>query len=328
MGGDNKYITNKPTILSQASQIKNVQIGVVVNIDDPNSLGRIQVKIPGFANKGGDNGIDLNDLPWCHPMVPKFFTSLPRVGEGVFIITFSDEKLNSDRLYLGPIISELTNLDMDPVSTTALGQFTFGLIASNVNIDSVPAIKGIFPKKDDIAIQGRYNTDILLRNNEILIRAGKFVESTPNDNNPYSFEFNTNTPGFFHIRNNIPLERKSDQTNEKQSIGSVTNIVSSKINLLTHKDGTPRFDLANQDDQISDDEILKILETAHPLPFGDLMIQYLKLLKNAFLNHVHNNNGTPPTDLVTSGNQQAVLEFKKNAEDLENRMLSPNIKIN
>ena len=105
----------------------------------------------------------------------------------------------------------------------------------------------------------------------------------------------------------------------------------SKINLITHKDGTPRFNqngnLINQDTQISDEKILEILETAHPLPFGDLLVQYLILLKNAFLNHVHNYNGIPPTDL-TVGTTLPVKEFNSKAEDLENRMLSKNIRIN
>jgi hypothetical protein len=107
--------------------------------------------------------------------------------------------------------------------------------------------------------------------------------------------------------------------------------VGSKINLITHKDGTPRFNqngnLINQDTQISDEKILEILETAHPLPFGDLLVQYLILLKNAFLNHVHNYNGIPPTDL-TVGTTLPVKEFNSKAEDLENRMLSKNIRIN
>jgi hypothetical protein len=43
-----------------------------------------------------------------------------------------------------------------------------------------------------------------------------------------------------------------------------TNIVGSKINLITHKDGAPRFNVMNQDTQISDEEILNILENAQP----------------------------------------------------------------
>ncbi len=326
MSGENKYITNKPNILNGIDYTKTVQIGIVVSVEDPDSMGRIKVKIPGPAVRGGDDGTSTENLPWSYPMMPKFYSVTPKIGEGVFVMTFTDQKSHSDRLFFGPIISQLNNLDFDSVNTTALSPFTFAMTLPKTDFNRVPALNGVFPKIDDVAFQGRFNTDIIQRKNEILIRAGKFVTSEPNSNNPFPFQFNTETPGYIQIKNDTPLEKPKENT--VQSRGSVTNIVGNKINLLTHKDGYPRFNLANQDSQLSDDEILNILENAHPLPFGDLLVQYLKLLKNAFINHVHNNNGRPPTDRVTSGNQQAVLEFKKTAEDLENRMLSKNIRIN
>ena len=326
MGAENKYITNQGPSVTSGDLFKSIQLGVVVSVDDPQSLGRIKARILGSATMGGDDGIPDSDLPWCYPMVPKFFSSSPKIGEGIFILTFGKNKSHSDRLYFGPIISQLDNLNEDPINTTGLSSFTFLQINPKTDFNTIPAIRGVFPRTEDVAIQGRYNTDIILRKNEILFRAGKFVESKPNENNSYPFQFNNETQGFVLIRNNIPLEKPKENT--VQSIGSVTNIVGSKINLLTHKDGTPRFNIMNQEDQISNDEILNILENGHPLPFGDLLVQYLKLLKIAFLNHVHNGNGKAPTDLVTDGNQLPVDQFKKIAEDLENRMLSKNIRIN
>jgi hypothetical protein len=323
---ENKFNTNKDTILSSVKTMKNIQIGIVISIDDPNNLGRIKVSIPGPTSSGGDDGLELENLPWCLPMVPKFFSSIPKVGEGVFIVILDDQKTHSDRLYFGPIISSLNKLNLDPVSSTALNPFTFAFLNPNVNFNQVPALTGIFPKAEDISIQGRYNTDIILKKNEILIRAGKFENSTPNENNPYPFKFNNTNQAFIQIKNDIKINVPKE--NETQEFGTVTNIVANKINLLTHKNGTPRFNLMNQDNMISDSEILSILENAHPLPFGDLLVEYLKLLKNALLNHVHSSNGTPATDLVTGGNTQDVLKFKKLAEDLENRMLSKNIRIN
>jgi hypothetical protein len=321
MGAEQKYITNQPTVLSEVNKVKNVQIGTVESVDDPYVLGRIKVRIPGQPNVGGDAGSTTDELPWSYPMESKFFTSQPKVGEGVFVLTFSNQKAHSDRLYFGPIISQLDKLNFDSQTVTGLNSFTFGTTNPNISINRIPAIKGVFPKPDDISVQGRYNTDIILRKNEILIRAGKFVESKPNENNPYSFQFNDTTQGFIQIKNNVNLIR------EGQDLGSVTNIVGSKINLITHKDGTPRFNVMNQESQISDEEILNILENAHPLPFGDLLVEYLRLLKNAFLNHVHRYNGTPPTDL-TIGVTLPVKEFNDKAEDLESRMLSKNIRIN
>ena len=98
--------------------------------------------------------------------------------------------------------------------------------------------------------------------------------------------------------------------------------------MITHKDGTPRFDVTNQDNLISEQELLNILSEAHPVPFGDILVQYFQLFKNAFLNHVHNGNGAKPTDLTFDGNKLSVAEFIKNAESLEKTMLSKNIKIN
>jgi hypothetical protein len=321
MGAEQKYITNQKPILSEVNKVKTVQIGVVASVDDPYELGRIKVRIPGQPNVGGDAGSTTDELPWSYPMESKFFTSQPKVGEGVFIITFSNQKAHSDRLYFGPIISQLDKLNFDSSPVTGLNAFTFANSNPNVSISRIPAIRGVFPKPDDISVQGRYNTDIILRKNEILIRAGKFVESKADLNNPYPFQFNNTTQGFIQIKNNVNLIR------DGQDLGSVTNIIGSKINLITHKDGTPRFNVMNQDSQVSDEEILNILDNAHPLPFGDLLIEYLILLKNAFLNHVHNYHGIPPTDL-TVGVTLPVKSFNDKAEDLENRMLSKNIRIN
>lgn len=326
-GGTNKYIFgNSRQEYDNQPIIKNVQIGIVALVDDPNSLGRIKVAIKGPANKGGDDGTSINDLPWCYPMVPRFFASPPKIGEAVFILLFNEQKSFSDRLYFGPIISQYDKLNFDSINSTALNSFTFALTNPSSNYSTIPALNGVFPKDDDIAIQGRYNTDVILRRNEILIRAGKFVESTPTDTNPFNFTFNNTNQGYFHIRNNVFIEPPNN-TNTPRKSGSVVNVVGSKINLLTHDNGTPKFNLMNQDDQISDEELLNIIQTAHPLPFGDVLVKYLRLLKNALLTHVHNNNGLPPTDL-TVGTAQNISIFKKSADDLENKMLSKNININ
>lgn len=323
---ENKYIRNEPSVLSTINYMKTIQIGLVESIDDPKSLGRIKVRINGPANLGGDNGVSLNDLAWSYPMVPKFFQSTPKIGEAVFVMVINSTKTHSDRLYFGPIISSSDKLNFDNYSTTALNAFSFSYLQPPVDIKRIPALKGVFPSSEEISIQGRYNTDLTFKKNEVVLRAGKFEESTPNNNNPYPFQFNRETQAYIQIRNNIPiLNLNNDGT---QYRGSVTNIVANKINLLTHKDGSPRFNLTNQDDLFSNDDILYAMNNAHPLPFGDILIQYLILLKKAFLNHVHNNNGNPPTDLVAGGLSQDVREFKKQAENLENQLLSKNIHIN
>lgn len=317
---ENAFGTNLPPVTANAV-IKTIQIGRVVSVDDSDALGRIKVRIPGPTNVGGDADLPLEKIPWSYPMVPKFFGVTPKVDEAVFVMVFSQDKLHSDRLYFGPIISQYPNLDFDSINDRALTPFTFAQVPPKVNYQRIGQLNGVFPRIDDVAIQGRYNTDIILRRNEILIRAGKFVTSKPNDNNPYPFEFNTSTQGFIQIRNDIPLEPPKEQG--EQMRGSVANIMANKVNLLGHIDSDPRFNI-NQIDQLSDDEILNILKNAHPLPFGDVLVEYLRLFKTAFINHVHNNNGLKPTGT----GDKSVANFVKQAEALENAMLSKNIRIN
>jgi hypothetical protein len=53
--------------------------------------------------------------------------------------------------------------------------------------------------------------------------------------------------------------------------------------------------VTNNENLISDSELSKILSSeidggAHRLPFGDVLLEYLKLLKEALFSHVHNGN--------------------------------------
>lgn len=310
------------------TQIKNIYIGEVISTDDPTDMGRIKIRI-----KGEDDAIaNDNDLPWAFPMIPKFLGMTPQVKEATIVFIFDSNTKYSDRLFFGPIISQPQNLEFDPLYFSALAPFSFGPQNPSVSPSTIPNAKGVFPDKKYISLQGRDNTDLVFKNGEVLLRAGKYVKKLnkkKNSNEPQTdesekdslnFEFNTSTQGYIQIKYNAILSE------DKKEKGSVTNIVSNKINLLTHK-GSPSFNLLNQDDLISAEELLKILKDAHPLPFGDILIQWMILCEQAIFNHVHNGNN-PATDLTTSGNKLSIAEFKKQASDLRARLNSKNIKIN
>lgn len=323
--GTNKITSNRVSSYQSLSEIRFVKYGVVVSIDDPNYLGRIKVRIKGPQNLGGDDGKSNSDLPWSFPMLPKHLLVTPKIGETVFIFVFRTDLEHADRLYIGPIISQPQLLNKDNYELSALAGFTFGTQGPNTSVDTIPQLRGVFPDKNDISIQGRFNTDITQKHNEIVLRAGKFVNSQTTPENPYNFEFNSKTQAFIQIKNNFNIPFGNQGATQK---GTVTNIVSSKINLITHEEGSPKFNVTNQENLISDEEMNRILNEAHQLPFGDILLQYLKLMKEALFNHVHNGSGNKPTDLTVSENKQALNEFKLKAEELENAMLSKNIRIN
>lgn len=324
--GTVRQTTGKKSVNDKINYTKNINTGLVVSVNDPKYLGRIKVRIKGSPSKGGDDGTLDADLPWCFPMLPKLLSIRPKKDESVFIFLLDNNKQFTDRLYFGPIISQPQLLDKDPYFFSSFAGFSFGTMDANVSIDTIPELNGVFPNQEDISIQGRYNTDITQKHNEIIIRAGKFETSKPTKTNPFSFKFNTKTQGYIQIKNDVKLV--NDTNSDVPETGTVTNIVSSKINLLTHKNGSPIFNLTNQTDLISDDELANILTTAHQVPFGDILLDYLKLMKDAILSHVHNGSGNPATDLTANGNKQAVALFKKKADELEKAMLSKNVRIN
>lgn len=327
--GSNKLNRGTTTMYDDKAEFNYLKYGEVKSIEDPLGLGRIKVWIKGSNANGGDDetlktrGID--GLPWCIPMLPRHLQITPKIGEGVFVFVFSREKENADRLFIGPLISSQIKLDYDDAKTTALAGFTYGPFQAPVNVSNIPDLKGVFPNKEDVSIQGRFNTDITQKKNEIVLRAGKFIEKINNDinENPYAIKFNNQTQGIIQIKNNVKLPIESS-TQTKPKYGSVTNIISNKINLITYG-GSPVFNVPKADVTIPDDELENILKNAHQVPFGDILLRYLILLKEAFLSHVHNGNGNVATDLSP---KTSVSTFSKQAAQLEQTMLSKNVRIN
>jgi len=73
---------------------------------------------------------------------------------------------------------------------------------------------------------------------------------------------------------------------------SVINVVANKINLISHN-GEHTFDLTNPKGLITDDEQKEINSQAHPLVYGDKLVEFLELMRNYVNLHVHNYNGLP-----------------------------------
>lgn len=307
----NKYISGGKSIFNGNSDENlmstNFFKGIVLSNNDPNDAGRIKVRI-----KGVDDSIVDGELPFCFPMLQKFFHVTPKVGEVVFILIPSAKNPYSDRVFFGPIVSQPQMLFKDTYLDGATSMLNSGFMREKPSPSSIPENKGVSPNKEDVAIQGRDNSDLIFKPNEVIIRAGKFDLNTAKGEIP---KFNLVNPSYIQVKHNLNLN------NQRIKSGAI-NIVSDKINLITHKDGAPRFILNNQDSMISKEELDKIINEAHPLVFGDTLIKYLRLLRDAFLNHVHAYNGLKPEDLSGVNDIEECLKF-----DLDS-MLSKNIRIN
>jgi hypothetical protein len=286
--------------------------GTVISNFDELGANRIKVRILGI-----DDSVTDSELSFAFPMIQKFFHVVPKIGETVMIFIPDVRNPFIDRLYLGPIISQPQMLNRDSDLFSSKTTLDSGIKEASPSPKTVPENRGVYPDPENVAVQGRNNSDLIFKDKEVLIRAGQFNVNTAKGDIP---KFNKINPSFIQVKHDIILKKATDKTNAEK--GGVINIVSNKINLLTHKNGNPRFILNNPDSMISDTEIQKIVENAHPLAFGDNLIELIKIFMNAFLNHVHPYPGMKPQDLSGENNIPKLLEY-----DLSS-ILSKNIRIN
>jgi len=226
---------------------KAFSFSVCVDNSDPLRLGRIRGVSPfGGATTGSrnndptvaDSSIDENGvqvIPWSkddpylfNSLLPYNLNVVPMIKELFTSFSQLSPKNSLNKFYMGPIISHPSNVKMDKwtnaLSLTAaqkqnskLGEpYLKGTPSVSGETSLVPEIskKGVFPNPEDIAIVGRYNTDIVLGMREyslpddnegsevqnwypqILIRSGKFkkvIGSQVPDTNPKSTFVQLNT---------------------------------------------------------------------------------------------------------------------------------------
>jgi len=251
--------------INNQKAIRNVYWGEVISIDDETDGGRIKVRIPDLDNK-----VLNSDLPWCYPLLPKFFHLYPQIGEVVRIILEDIEYPQRSRFWLGSVISQLQKIGNDPMYT-ALSTTNLKFTNSEKAISQYPDATGVFPNKEDIAIIGRDNTDIILRVRDVEIRAGKNENGNVyalNKQNPASIRTTFDITGITTISSSV--------------------IMGDKIALISH-DGIPKFKAVNIDQK----ERQKIFAEGHPLGRGDTIVQALELLRKALVEHIHGYPGLP-----------------------------------
>lgn len=283
---------------SNSTQLYYIGIVTDVYVD---GTKRIKVRVQGI-----DDGLDVKDIPDAFPLLPKYYSITPKIDEKVFVFMSNTNDMINDRLYVGPIVSQPQYLQHSSIMT-ATSALNSGKTPLGMDPNKIPSARGVFIEGEDVLIEGRVNADIVFKENEILLRTGKYsdekIEGIP--------ILNTKNPTYIQLKHNVSLYGSDTKF-------SVMNLVSDKINLITNSgDGK----LSDPDKQINDDELVKILSEAHPIPYGDLLVEYLKLLKDALVNHAHPYNGMKGEDL----NGAATLA-KLNSFDLTS-LLSKNIKI-
>lgn len=269
-------------------------------VDDESKGLRIKVRIPPYDNDkditkepSADN--NFNGVPWCFPLLPKMMNVNPKVGELVAVFCQNPNAEFSQRMFLGPIISQDYMLNWDPDYATDWGLKSSArrlLTGSTLDKTYTPfpnpeedgENKGTIPEREDIALRGRGNADIILTEDDVRIRCG--FKERPTSDVKTRLHFNSEDLSYILMR----YRKGKDNVGE---YNSSVNIVGDRINLLSHDSGT-YFDLGDRENLISDNEMEKILSKAHELPYGDVLADFLKSFIDVFKRHVHSYVGLPP----------------------------------
>ena len=288
----------------------NIKLCEVISVDDTYKSGRIKVKL-----HPEDDRKHIDNIQYVYPLLPKMFNVLPKVGEAVIVFLMASGEGFSNRYYIGPIISQLPNMNFDGYFSGALSNYDDSLIKPKVAHDLISEAKGAFGNDDDVAIYGRKGSDIILKEDDIRIRAGARLDS----NNKIGNEFNRLNPTYLKLKyNNEPTTATNQYTGEEYKYNSTATLVADQINLIDNNANT-YFNTTHNEDLITNEEMKKIIETAHALPFGDILVDFLKYFLKMFQEHAHPYPGLPT--ILPSGNEN-FFNY-----DL-NKILSKNVRIN
>lgn len=278
----------------------------VVSIDDDTDADRIKVRL-----SPEDNGKTDDELDYAFPLLPKMFHVKPKKGEAVFIFLAIANDGNSQRYYVGPVISQDHRIYNDQYFNGAdsflRGAYKKFDVAPRMN----PNVEGLLPNDNDVVIRGRKNADIQVSDNDVALKAGvKLV----NNGNSYDISFNEKNPGYVKTKYHMnPLIDNSKST---------TAIVSDKIFLIGNT--SPYiFKTTDRKDLITDDVYNELITKAYKLPYGELLIEFLNVFVTAFIEHTHSFSMLPPNPAHTKD----LLAKKGTLLDRQD-MLSDTVRIN
>ena len=264
-----------------ASDIQFIKVCEVLSIKDDAGMDRIKVRMVPEDNYRSNEEIIGDENNYVFPAIPKLLFLKPKVGECVLVIVAIGNNGDTQRYYLGPVISQANQINFDPFKTDARvmfkGSITPPLAAPQMDSDS----KGAFPENDDVYITGRRNADIQIKEDDIRLRCGVKRANWSKKN---KFKFNTTDPAYILLKYYDMGLDNSGERNKK--CNSTATIVADKINLIG-TNSKDNYQVTDRKDLITDDEMKKIVETAHQLPFGDKLVEFLEIFRKAFLNHSH-----------------------------------------
>tara|TARA_R110000744_G_scaffold46918_3_gene103597 strand:+ start:8183 stop:9739 length:1557 start_codon:yes stop_codon:yes gene_type:complete len=174
-------------------------IGECIDNNDPMGLGRIRAVLKTENTLDREKSVSESigvvekwsskDPFVVRPLLPLFINTSPKETEFVHLIySNSDDKSNKDKFYISGVFSSLTNINQEPydsaVSQSNLGSRNISpkkLRNPETGEEFNKNNQGVYSLPEDISIDGRGSADIIVKNDSVILRAGKY-NGTPTPN--------------------------------------------------------------------------------------------------------------------------------------------------
>lgn len=306
-----------------------MKIGTVVEVENGFSASpagglRIRAKLDEDKQKQKINEF----IPWAFPLLPKSMQVVPKEGEAVLIIADEVGGFRSgQRYYIGPLISQPQFNTYCPadIGTSLL---KFSEMKPLPSMDWNSDTHGSFPAAKDVALIGRGSEDVILKyddshkTSEVDIRAGIRGDYTTDallkGASPtlgHNIIFNGTDPAYIQLK-----YKKGIATGSKKYANSLVNIVADRINIMSNKDTAVKHNLHDKDTLVNEAEVDNVMENLHQVPKGDVLVEFLNIMKGALLHHVH-----PWANMEESGDKPGYINQLKDY-DLQ-KILSEYVRI-
>lgn len=174
------------------SELNTIFQGVVINNQDPLMLGRIRA-VPITETESAllpKNWDPVKDI-WTKkdpliflPLLPYYLSQVPIVDEYIHIFYYNTSQVvDNTKFYIqGPITRPQNNFFEDwhnSESMLSTGPFikTANYIKDPISFEIKGEAKGIYPQPGDNSVLGRGTSDVVVKEDEVLIRAGKNIRT-------------------------------------------------------------------------------------------------------------------------------------------------------
>ena len=192
--------------VTEQNQYQIIFQAKVLDSVDPANLGRIRaVLLYGQDEQAQKKGVGFNEKTdkWgpndpfiALPLLPFFFNQTPKKDELVNLIFQNKINDTQNIFYIqGPFSSVLTiNLEEFQGAQANLAQGVRTKKSADLRGPDgkyLPGREGVFPKPGDVAVVGRGNSDLIIKENDVLLRSGRTIPSE-DKNDKFPLQINKN----------------------------------------------------------------------------------------------------------------------------------------